>query len=59
MSPLQVLTLGGLFIIVGGLFVLVVLLFPDGLVGIIRSLKTLLRSRETGAGKAAVAEGKR
>jgi len=45
--------------IVGGLFVLVVLLFPDGLVGIIRSLKTLLRSRETGAGKAAVAEGKR
>ncbi len=45
--------------IVGGLFVLVVLLFPDGLVGIIRSLKTLLRSRETAAGKAAVAEGKR
>ncbi|MDZ4732783.1 MAG: urea ABC transporter permease subunit UrtC [Nitrospirota bacterium] len=45
--------------IVGGLFVLVVLLFPDGLVGIIRSLKTLLRSRETGAEKAAIAEGKR
>ena len=45
--------------IVGGLFVLVVLLFPDGLVGIIRSVKTLLRSRETGAGKAAVAEAKR
>jgi len=45
--------------IVGGLFVLVVLLFPDGLVGIIRSVKSLLRSREIGAGKAAVAEGKR
>ncbi len=45
--------------IVGGLFVLVVLLFPDGLVGIIRKGKSLLRSRETGAEKAAVAEGKR
>jgi urea transport system permease protein len=49
--------------ILGGLFVLVVLLFPDGLVGIIRRGKGLLRQRETdgekGVGKAAVLEVKR
>ncbi len=45
--------------ILGGLFVLVVLLFPDGLVGIIRKGMSLLRQREAGVGKAAVSEGKR
>jgi urea transport system permease protein len=52
--------------ILGGLFVLVVLLFPDGLVGIIRKGKSLLRQREAAEGKptasnekTAVSEGKR
>ena len=45
--------------ILGGLFVLVVLLFPDGLVGMIRKGKSLLTSRKTGEEKAAVPEGKR
>ena len=45
--------------ILGGLFVLVVLLFPDGLVGIIRKGKSLLRQREAVVEKAAVSEGKR
>ncbi|MEO6308696.1 MAG: urea ABC transporter permease subunit UrtC [Nitrospiraceae bacterium] len=37
--------------ILGGLFVLVVLLFPDGLVGIIRKGKSLLTRRKAGEGK--------
>ena len=45
--------------ILGGLFVLVVLLFPDGLVGMIRKGKGLLNQRKAGEGKAAVSEGKR
>jgi ABC-type branched-subunit amino acid transport system permease subunit len=45
--------------ILGGLFVLVVLLFPDGLVGIIRKGKSLLRPLKADAGKAAVPEGER
>jgi urea transport system permease protein len=45
--------------ILGGLFVLVVLLFPDGLVGMIRKGKSLLNSRKAGEEKAAVPEGKR
>ena len=44
--------------ILGGLFVLVVLLFPDGLVGIIQKGKSLLSQRKTGEGKAVVSEGK-
>ena len=44
--------------ILGGLFVLVVLLFPDGLVGIIRKGKSLLIQRKAGEGKAGVPEGK-
>ena len=45
--------------ILGGLFVLVVLLFPDGLVGIIRKGKSLLNPLKAGVGKAAVPEGER
>jgi urea transport system permease protein len=52
--------------ILGGLFVLVVLLFPDGLVGIIRKGKSLLSQRKAVEGKptvsdkkTAVSEGKR
>ena len=52
--------------ILGGLFVLVVLLFPDGLVGIIRKGKSLLGQRKAAEGtptvpdkKTAVSEGKR
>ena len=52
--------------ILGGLFVLVVLLFPDGLVGIIRKGKSLLTQRKAAEGKptvsdekTAVSEGKR
>jgi urea transport system permease protein len=52
--------------ILGGLFVLVVLLFPDGLIGMMRNAKTLLSRRKPGGGdpvvpaeKAAVLEGKR
>ncbi len=45
--------------ILGGLFVLVVLLFPDGLVGIIRKGKSLLSPLKAGVGKAAVPEGER
>ena len=52
--------------ILGGLFVLVVLLFPDGLIGMMRKAKSLLsRSKPDGgkpvvpAEKAAVLEGKR
>jgi len=51
--------------ILGGLFVLVVLLFPDGLVGIIRKGKSLLSQRKAAEGtptvsdeKTAVSEGK-
>ena len=44
--------------ILGGLFVLVVLLFPDGLVGIIQKGKSLLTQRKAGEGKAGVPEGK-
>ncbi|NOS83100.1 MAG: urea ABC transporter permease subunit UrtC [Nitrospira sp.] len=52
--------------ILGGLFVLVVLLFPDGLIGMMRKGKDLLGQRKTGEekpivpnGKIAVPEGKR
>jgi urea transport system permease protein len=45
--------------ILGGLFVLVVLLFPDGLVGMIRKGKNLLNQPNAGERKAAVSEGKR
>jgi urea transport system permease protein len=45
--------------ILGGLFVLVVLLFPDGLVGIIRKGKSLLIQRKAGEGKAVLFEEKR
>jgi len=52
--------------ILGGLFVLVVLLFPDGLVGMMRKGKSLLSQRKAGEGKptvsdekTAVSEGKR
>ena len=51
--------------ILGGLFVLVVLLFPDGLVGMIRKGKSLLGQRKAAEGKStvpgektAVSEGK-
>jgi urea transport system permease protein len=44
--------------ILGGLFVLVVLLFPDGMVGMIRKGKSLLSRRKAGEGKAVVPEGK-
>ncbi len=44
--------------ILGGLFVLVVLLFPDGLVGMIRKGKSLLSQRKAGEGKAVVPDGK-
>jgi urea transport system permease protein len=52
--------------ILGGLFVLVVLLFPDGLVGMMRKGKSLLSKRKAAEGKptmsdekTAVSEGKR
>jgi urea transport system permease protein len=52
--------------ILGGLFVLVVLLFPDGLIGMMRKGKDLLRQKKSGEekpivpnGKIAVPEGKR
>ncbi|HEY6973748.1 MAG TPA: hypothetical protein VI359_05540, partial [Nitrospiraceae bacterium] len=45
--------------ILGGLFVLVVLLFPDGLVGIIRKSRSLLRPMEPGVNKVALSEGDR
>lgn len=52
--------------ILGGLFVLVVLLFPDGLVGMMRKGKSLLSQRKAAEGKptvsdekTAVSEGKR
>jgi urea transport system permease protein len=52
--------------ILGGLFVLVVLLFPDGLVGMMRKGKSLLGQRKAAEGKptvanekTAVSEGKR
>jgi urea transport system permease protein len=52
--------------ILGGLFVLVVLLFPDGLVGMVRKGKSLLSERKAAEGKptvsdekTAVSEGKR
>ena len=40
--------------ILGGLFVLVVLLFPDGLIGIMRKGKSLLTQRKAGEGKPAM-----
>ncbi|MEP6934180.1 MAG: urea ABC transporter permease subunit UrtC, partial [Nitrospirota bacterium] len=40
--------------ILGGLFVLVVLLFPDGLIGMMRKGKSLLTRRKAGDGKPAV-----
>jgi urea transport system permease protein len=52
--------------ILGGLFVLVVLMFPDGLIGMMRKGKDLLRQKKSGEekpvvpnGKIAVPEGKR
>ena len=45
--------------ILGGLFVLVVLLFPDGLIGVIRKGKSLFRPMESGVSKVAVPEGER
>jgi urea transport system permease protein len=52
--------------ILGGLFVLVVLLFPDGLIGMMKKGKSLLSQRKAGEGKpampnekTAVLEGKR
>lgn len=52
--------------ILGGLFVLVVLLFPDGLIGMMKKAKSLLSERKSRDGKAtvpdektAVLEGKR
>ena len=44
--------------ILGGLFVLVVLLFPDGLVGIIRKGKSLIGQRKSAEGKPTVSDGK-
>jgi urea transport system permease protein len=44
--------------ILGGLFVLVVLLFPDGLIGMMRKGKSLLTQRKAGEGKAAVPDKK-
>jgi len=44
--------------ILGGLFVLVVLLFPDGLVGMIRKGKGLLNQRKAGEEKPTVSEEK-
>ncbi len=44
--------------ILGGLFVLVVLLFPDGLVGMIRKGKGLLNQRKAGDEKPTVSEEK-
>ena len=44
--------------ILGGLFVLVVLLFPDGLVGMVRKGKSLLSQRKAAEGKPTVSEEK-
>jgi urea transport system permease protein len=44
--------------ILGGLFVLVVLLFPDGLIGMMRKGKSLLRQRKSDEGKSAVPDEK-
>jgi len=44
--------------ILGGLFVLVVLLFPDGLIGMMQKGKSLLRQRKAGEGKPAVPDEK-
>jgi urea transport system permease protein len=44
--------------ILGGLFVLVVLLFPDGLVGMMRKGKSLLTQRKAVEGKPAVPDRK-
>jgi urea transport system permease protein len=44
--------------ILGGLFVLVVLLFPDGLIGMMRKGKDLLRQKKTSEGKPVVPNGK-
>ncbi|MDZ4856555.1 MAG: urea ABC transporter permease subunit UrtC [Nitrospirota bacterium] len=44
--------------ILGGLFVLVVLLFPDGLIGMMRKGKDLLRRRNVEEGKPALPENK-
>ena len=45
--------------ILGGLFVLVVLLFPDGLIGMMRKGKNFLSQRKAGEGKAILSEEKR
>jgi urea transport system permease protein len=44
--------------ILGGLFVLVVLLFPDGLIGMMRKGKNLLARRKAGEGKSAMPDEK-
>lgn len=44
--------------ILGGLFVLVVLLFPDGLIGMMKKAKSLLSERKSRDGKAAVPDEK-
>jgi urea transport system permease protein len=44
--------------ILGGLFVLVVLLFPDGLVGMVRKGKSLLSQRKAAEGKPTVSDEK-
>ncbi|MEP6890477.1 MAG: urea ABC transporter permease subunit UrtC, partial [Nitrospirota bacterium] len=44
--------------ILGGLFVLVVLLFPDGMVGMIRKGKSLLTQRKAAEEKPAVPDRK-
>jgi urea transport system permease protein len=44
--------------ILGGLFVLVVLLFPDGLIGMMRKGKSLLSHRKVGDDRPAVPNGK-
>ncbi len=44
--------------ILGGLFVLVVLLFPDGLIGMMRKGKSLLSQRKVGDDRPAVPNGK-
>ena len=44
--------------ILGGLFVLVVLLFPDGLIGMMKKAKSLLSERKSHDGKAAVPDEK-
>jgi urea transport system permease protein len=44
--------------ILGGLFVLVVLLFPDGLIGMMKKGKSLLSQRKAGEGKPAMPDEK-